>query len=86
LYTGLIALGASIVFVLDVPLIRLILVSQVANGVLLPFILFYIETRQSEGIDGRLHELPVRERGRGMNQRGHGRAHRRIGGMTLRGA
>ena len=42
LYTALIAFGAGIVLLPHVPLIRLILVSQVANGVLLPFVLFYM--------------------------------------------
>ncbi len=42
LYTALIVFGAGIVLVPHVPLIRLILVSQVANGVLLPFVLFFM--------------------------------------------
>ena len=42
LYTALIAFGAGIVLLPHVPLIRLILVSQVANGILLPFVLFYM--------------------------------------------
>ncbi len=42
LYTALIVFGAGIVLVPRVPLIRLILVSQVANGVLLPFVLFFM--------------------------------------------
>ena len=42
LYTALIAFGAGIVLIPRVPLIKLILLSQVANGVLLPFVLFYM--------------------------------------------
>jgi len=42
LFTALIVFGAGIVLVPHVPLIRLILLSQVANGVLLPFVLFYM--------------------------------------------
>jgi NRAMP (natural resistance-associated macrophage protein)-like metal ion transporter len=42
LYTALIVFGAGVVLLPNVPLIRLILVSQVANGVLLPFVLFYM--------------------------------------------
>jgi len=44
LYTALIVLGAGIVLIPHLPLMRLILVSQVANGVLLPFVLFYMLT------------------------------------------
>ncbi len=42
IYTLLIAFGAGIVLIPHIPLIKLILVSQVANGVLLPFVLFYM--------------------------------------------
>lgn len=42
LYTALIAFGAGIVLIPHVPLIKLILFSQVANGILLPFVLFYM--------------------------------------------
>ncbi|GAC1657707.1 MAG: Nramp family divalent metal transporter [Acidobacteriaceae bacterium] len=42
LYTGLIAFGAGVVMIPHVPLIKLILYSQVANGILLPFVLFYM--------------------------------------------
>jgi len=42
LYTALIGFGAGVVLIPGVPLIRLILVSQVANGILLPFVLFYM--------------------------------------------
>jgi Mn2+/Fe2+ NRAMP family transporter len=41
-YTMLIVFGAGIVLIPHVPLIKLILLSQVANGVLLPFVLFYM--------------------------------------------
>jgi len=39
LYTGLIALGAAVVLVPGVPLVRVMYLSQVANGVLLPIVL-----------------------------------------------
>jgi Mn2+/Fe2+ NRAMP family transporter len=42
LYTALIAFGAGIVLIPNVPLIKLILFSQVANGILLPLVLFYM--------------------------------------------
>jgi len=42
LYTSLIAVGAGFVLVPKLPLMRVILVSQVANGILLPFVLFFM--------------------------------------------
>jgi Mn2+/Fe2+ NRAMP family transporter len=42
LYTALIVMGAGFVLIPGLPLIRVIMVSQVANGVLLPFVLFYM--------------------------------------------
>jgi len=42
LYTGLIALGAGVVLWPDFPLIKMILFSQVVNGVLLPIILVFM--------------------------------------------
>ena len=42
LYTSLIVFGAGVVLIPHLPLIKLILVSQVANGVLLPFVLFFM--------------------------------------------
>ena len=42
LYTSLIILGAGFVLIPGLPLIRLIMISQVANGILLPFVLFYM--------------------------------------------
>lgn len=42
IYTALIAFGAGVVLLPRIPLIKLILISQVANGVLLPFVLFYM--------------------------------------------
>ena len=42
LYTALIAVGAGLVLMPHVPLIKLMLYSQVFNGVLLPFVLFYM--------------------------------------------
>jgi Mn2+/Fe2+ NRAMP family transporter len=42
LYTALIVMGAGFVLIPRLPLIRLIMISQVANGILLPFVLFYM--------------------------------------------
>lgn len=42
LYTILIALGAMIILIPDVPLVQVMLWSQVMNGVLLPFVLIFI--------------------------------------------
>src|SRR5690348_3080475 len=42
LYTGLIVIGAGFVMIPGLPLIKVILFSQVANGVLIPFVLFYM--------------------------------------------
>jgi Mn2+/Fe2+ NRAMP family transporter len=42
LYTILIVLGAGAVLIPNMPLLRVILLSQVANGVLLPFVLIFM--------------------------------------------
>ncbi len=42
IYTGLIALGAALILIPGTPLIGIMLVSQVINGVLLPFVLIFI--------------------------------------------
>ncbi len=42
LFTGLIVIGAGVVLLPNFPLVRMILLSQVINGVLLPFILIYM--------------------------------------------
>lgn len=42
IYSLLVLVGAAIVLIPGIPLIKLILLSQVANGVLLPFVLFYM--------------------------------------------
>jgi NRAMP (natural resistance-associated macrophage protein)-like metal ion transporter len=42
LYTGLIILGGGLVLIPKAPLIRIMLLSQVINGLLLPFILIFI--------------------------------------------
>ncbi|HET7184475.1 MAG TPA: Nramp family divalent metal transporter [Terriglobales bacterium] len=42
IYTVLIIFGAGIVLLPHIPLIKLIILSQVANGILLPFVLFYM--------------------------------------------
>ena len=42
LYTGLIVFGAGFVLIPNLPLIKVIFFSQVANGILLPFVLVYM--------------------------------------------
>jgi NRAMP (natural resistance-associated macrophage protein)-like metal ion transporter len=42
LYTGLIVLGALIILVPNAPLIPIMLISQVVNGVMLPFVLIFM--------------------------------------------
>jgi NRAMP (natural resistance-associated macrophage protein)-like metal ion transporter len=42
LYTGLIVFGALIILIPNVPLIPIMLLSQVANGVMLPFVLIFM--------------------------------------------
>jgi NRAMP (natural resistance-associated macrophage protein)-like metal ion transporter len=42
LYTGIVALGAGVVLIPHLPLIKIMLISQVVNGVLLPFILIFM--------------------------------------------
>ena len=42
LYTAIIAAGAGMILLPDVPLLKIILVSQIMNGVLLPVILFFM--------------------------------------------
>ena len=42
LYTFLIVVGAGVILIPNFPLVRMILLSQVINGVLLPFVLIYM--------------------------------------------
>ena len=42
IYTLLIACGAGVILIPGLPLLKVLLLSQVANGVLLPFVLFYM--------------------------------------------
>jgi Mn2+/Fe2+ NRAMP family transporter len=42
LYTGLIGLGGAAILIPGIPLIPLMLLSQVLNGILLPFVLVFI--------------------------------------------
>lgn len=42
LYTAIIAIGAGLVLMPGIPLLRIILVSQIMNGVLLPFVLIFM--------------------------------------------
>jgi Mn2+/Fe2+ NRAMP family transporter len=61
LYTGIIAAGAGMILMPGVPLLPVILASQVANGLLLPVILVFmtllIRRRELMGdfIQGRVH-------------------------------
>jgi NRAMP (natural resistance-associated macrophage protein)-like metal ion transporter len=49
LYTSLIVAGALFVLVPHLPLMKVIIVSQVANGILLPFVLFFMLSLVSRG-------------------------------------
>jgi Mn2+/Fe2+ NRAMP family transporter len=42
LYTGLLILGAAIILVPHFPLVRIAVLSQVLNGILLPFVLVFM--------------------------------------------
>jgi NRAMP (natural resistance-associated macrophage protein)-like metal ion transporter len=42
LFTGIVAVGAAVVLVPRLPLIRIMLISQIVNGILLPFVLIYM--------------------------------------------
>lgn len=42
LYTGLIAAGAAIILIPDFPLVKIAVLSQVLNGILLPFVLVFM--------------------------------------------
>jgi len=42
LYTALIAIGALIILIPDAPLVAIMLISQVVNGVMLPFVLIFM--------------------------------------------
>ncbi len=42
LFTGLIAIGAGVILIPGFPLVRMILASQVINGILLPFVLVFM--------------------------------------------
>jgi len=61
LYTGLIVLGAALILIPGAPLIWIMLVSQVINGILLPFVLIFILLLVNNGelmgghVNGRLY-------------------------------
>ncbi len=42
LYTGIIAVGALIILIPDAPLVPIMLISQVVNGIMLPFVLIFM--------------------------------------------
>jgi Mn2+/Fe2+ NRAMP family transporter len=49
LYTALIVFGAGLVLIPHLPLLKIMLLSQTANGVLLPFILFFMLLLAQDG-------------------------------------
>jgi NRAMP (natural resistance-associated macrophage protein)-like metal ion transporter len=61
LYTGLIVLGAALILIPGAPLIGIMIVSQVINGILLPFVLIFIlllvnnRELMGEHVNGRLY-------------------------------
>lgn len=63
LYTGLIIIGAAIVLIPGIPLLSILIISQVMNGVLLPFImifmLFLINDREIMGkhVNGKKYNI-----------------------------
>ncbi|MHB1845014.1 MAG: Nramp family divalent metal transporter [Deltaproteobacteria bacterium] len=60
LYSGIVALGAMVVLVPRLPLISIMLVSQIVNGVLLPFILvFMLLLVNKEKLMGRHKNGPI---------------------------
>ena len=60
LYTLLIVAGAAVVLIPNFPLVTMTILSQVLNGVLLPFVLYlHAEADQQEGADGQVHELAL---------------------------
>ncbi len=59
LYTFLIVLGAGAVLIPNLPLFKVILLSQVANGVLIPFVLIFMLTLiNRESLMGKLRNRP----------------------------
>jgi Mn2+/Fe2+ NRAMP family transporter len=42
LYTGLIVAGAAVVLIPNFPMVKMAILSQVLNGVLLPFVLYFM--------------------------------------------
>ena len=73
-------MGAGAVLIPGLPLLKLILLSQVANGVLIPFVLvFMLILVNKRGPDGRLEERHMGQRDSGHNQRGDDRADRHDG-------
>jgi Mn2+/Fe2+ NRAMP family transporter len=61
LYTAIIALGAGMILVPDVPLLKIILMSQVLNGLLLPVVLvFMVLLINRRDLMGEFRNGPVR--------------------------
>ena len=74
LYTLLIVVGAGVVLIPNFPLVRMILLSQVLNGVLLPFVLiFMVLLINKHGPDGRVGQPALVQPG----LLGHGGRHDR---------
>jgi NRAMP (natural resistance-associated macrophage protein)-like metal ion transporter len=60
LYTGIVLVGAAVVLVPHLPLLQIMLVSQIANGMLLPFILiFMLLLINDERLMGRWRNGPI---------------------------
>jgi Mn2+/Fe2+ NRAMP family transporter len=63
LFTGLIVIGGGVILIPGFPLIKMILFSQVVNGILLPFILIYMillinkQRVMKEWVNSRLYNL-----------------------------
>ena len=63
LYTILIVAGAGVILTPNLPLVKITILSQVVNGVVLPFVLiFMLLLINKKGTDGRLRKLPALQR------------------------
>ena len=76
LYTLLIVVGAGVILIPKFPLVQMILLSQVLNGILLPFVLiFMVLLINKNGHHGRMDQLPHVQPGLLGHRRHHDRPH-----------
>ena len=73
-YTALIVFGAGVVLVPRFPLFRVMVLSQVANGVLLPFVLIFVLLLINDAeLMGKVHQLEMAQRRLVVHGRRNGR-------------